>query len=173
VQVRIIKAGPNEAQTVADIGRETFYETWKSVNTEEDLQLYMNKSFNPEKIKEELKNDAVNTFLLAYAGDELAGYAKLRNDRTYEQLKGARALEMERIYVLKKFQDKKAGKAMMDESIQIARTGRYECLWLGVNQENFKAIDFYKRYGFEIFGTKQFILGTAVDEDFLMKLVLP
>src|SRR6185295_10092548 len=108
----------------------------------------------------------------AYAEDELAGYAKLRNDRIPKGLEGKRSLEMERIYVLRKFQDKKAGKALMNESIRIALSGGYECLWLGVNQENFKAIDFYKRYGFEVFGTKQFILGTAVDEDYLFKLDL-
>jgi ribosomal protein S18 acetylase RimI-like enzyme len=101
--------------------------------------------------------------------DELAGYAKLRNDRTYDKLKGKRSLEMERIYVLKKFQDQKIGKALMDESLSISKQGKYEVIWLGVNQENIKAIDFYKKYGFEVFGTKKFILGTAVDEDFLMK----
>ena len=76
---------------------------------------------------------------------------------------------MERIYVLKKYQDKKIGKALMDESFRLAKAGNYEWIWLGVNEENYKAIEFYKRYGFEVFGTKQFILGTAVDEDLLMK----
>ena len=160
----------SEAETVADIGRKTFYETWKSVNTEEDLQLYMSKSFDPEKLRKELEDEGVITFLLAYVDSELSGYVKLRNDRSNEQLKGTHSLELERIYVLKKFHDKKVGKALMDESISIAMEGKYEWLWLGVNQENFKAINFYKRYGFEVFGTKQLILGTAVDEDFLMKM---
>ena len=169
MQSRIIKATLQDASTVSDIGRRTFYETWKSVNTEEDLQLYMNKSFDREKIKKELEESLVNTFLLAYVDNELAGYAKLRNDRTHEQLSPQKSLEMERIYVLKKYQDKKVGKALMDASIGICVDGAYKLLWLGVNQENYKAIDFYKRYGFEIFGTKQFVLGTAIDEDYLMK----
>ena len=168
-RVSIIKALPGDAETVADIGRRTFYETWKSVNTEEDLQMYIFKSFDIKNLSEEIKNSEVNTFLLAYVEDELAGYAKLRNDRTYDKLKGKRSLEMERIYVLKKFQDQKIGKALMDESLSISKQGKYEVIWLGVNQENIKAIDFYKKYGFEVFGTKKFILGTAVDEDFLMK----
>ena len=153
---------------VADIGRRTFYETWKSVNTEEDLQLYMSKSFDLEKLKMEIEDTPRTTFLFAYVDDELAGYAKLRNDRTPPQVKGL-ALEMERIYVLRKFQDQKVGKALMDESLDHAVDGKYEWIWLGVNQENTKAINFYKRYGFEVFGTKQFVLGTAIDEDFLMK----
>jgi ribosomal protein S18 acetylase RimI-like enzyme len=170
VLIRI--AVPGDEETVADIGRRTFYETWKSVNTEEDLQLYMLKSFDVAKIREEIQNSKVNTFFLAFVEDELAGYAKLRNDRSNDEIKGLRALEMERIYVLKKFQDQKIGKALMDESLSIAYQGSYEVMWLGVNQENYKAIEFYKRYGFEVFGVKQFILGTAIDEDFLMKKVL-
>jgi diamine N-acetyltransferase len=169
VKVSIRKATITDAKTVSEIGRRTFYETWKSVNTEEDLQLYMDKSFDNHKIGIEIENSEVNTFLLAIVGGEVAGYVKLRNDRTYDQLKEFRSLEMERIYVLKEFQDRKVGKALMDESLIIAQNGNYKWLWLGVNGENFKAIDFYKRYGFEVFGTKQFILGTAVDEDFLMK----
>ena len=169
VKVVIRNASVKEAATVADIGRRTFYETWKSVNTEEDLQMYMTKSFDIEKIAKELEEDKVNTFLLAYANDELAGYAKLRNDRCYDQLKGARSLELERIYVMKKFHAMKVGKALMDESIRLAENGSYEWIWLGVNDQNIKAIEFYKKYGFEVFGAKQFILGTAIDEDFLMK----
>ena len=169
VKVTIRNASGKEAETLADIGRRTFYETWKSVNTEEDLQLYMTKSFDLAKITKEIEDEKVNTFLLAFANDELAGYAKLRNDRSHDQLKETKSLEMERIYVLKKFQDKHIGKALMDESIRLADAGNYEWIWLGVNQENFKAVEFYKRYGFEVFGTKQFVLGTAIDEDFLMK----
>jgi len=168
-RVSIRKALSGDAETVADIGRRTFYETWKSVNTEEDLQMYMFKSFDVKKLIEEINNSEVNIFLLAYVEEELAGYAKLRNDRIYDKLKGKRSLEMERIYVLKKFQDQKVGKALMDESLSISKQDKYEVIWLGVNQENTKAIDFYKKYGFEVFGTKQFILGTAIDEDFLMK----
>ena len=167
--VSIRKAEKADAETVADIGRKTFYETWRSVNTEEDLQMYLLKSFNTKEIAEEIQNQGVIIFLLAYVANEVAGYAKLRNDRNHDQLKGKRSIEMERIYVLKKFQDKKIGKALMDESLSISNREKYELIWLGVNQENFKAIDFYKRYGFEIFGTKKFILGTAIDEDYLMK----
>jgi len=168
MEVKIIKAAPADAAITASIGRRTFYETWRSVNTEEDLQLYINQSFNPEKIREDIQRADVNTFLLVFVGDELAGYVKLRNDRSYPQLKG-KLLELERIYVLKEFQAKKIGKTLMDESIRIAKSGGYDCLWLGVNEENFKAINFYESYGFEVFGSKQFVLGTAVDTDLLMQ----
>jgi len=48
-----------------------------------------------------------------------------------------------------------------------------DMLWLGVNIDNARAIRFYRKYGFEIFGSKLFQLGKALDEDYLMKAAVP
>ena len=170
-EIVVAIATPEDYITIAVIGRFTFYETWRPVNTEEDMQLYMAGAFDPEKIKKDLE-DSGNTFLIACYGDEVVGYAKLRSDRTHDEFKGASAIEMERIYVKQQYQGKKLGKALMDKSLELARQGNYGWFWLGVNQENYKAIDFYKLYGFAVFGTKSFKLGNAADDDYLMKLKL-
>lgn len=141
------------------------------MHSEEDMQLYLKDAFVPEKIKKDLENPA-NTFLLAYYNNELIGYVKLRTDRTYPQLNNESSIEMERIYVRHKYHGIKAGKALMDKSLGIARDKNYKWMWLGVNQENTKAINFYKNYGFVIDGTKTFKLGNVIDDDYLMKLKL-
>lgn len=161
-----------DAKTIAEIGRETFYETWRPVNTEEDMQEYMAKSFDVKRLENEIADTTVNTFLMAYDGTQIIGYAKLRRDRSYPELEGKKSLEVERIYVKKSYQDKKAGKALMDESIRIAENEHSFYIWLGVNIDNEKAIRFYKKYGFTIFGEKNFQLGKAVDSDYLMKKTL-
>jgi ribosomal protein S18 acetylase RimI-like enzyme len=158
--------------TICEVGKTTFYETWRPVNTENDMQLYMKKEFDGEKIKSDILNSTVNTFLICYDNKKPIGYVKLRRDRTYEEFRGERVIELERIYVKKEWQDKKAGKALMDFSIDLAKKEKYLWLWLGVNIDNFKAIRFYKQYGFVIFGEKAFQLGEAVDNDYLMKLKL-
>jgi diamine N-acetyltransferase len=169
--ILVVAATPEDYLEVAEIGKFTFYETWRSVNSEEDMQLYMAEAFNPEKTKKDLA-ESFNTFFLAYYNDELIGYAKLRTDRTYPEFNKEPAIEMERIYINSKYQGLKAGRALMDKCIELARQKNFKWLWLGVNQENFKAIDFYKKYGFTIFGTKSFQLGNAQDEDYLMKMAL-
>lgn len=166
-------AGKDDAETVCDIGKRTFYETWRPVNTEEDMQLYMAEAFSQSKIAKDIHDHATNTFLLCYHDNEVVGYAKLRRDRSYPELEGKPSLEVERIYVTKSFQDKKAGKALMDEAIHIANDEHCAYIWLGVNKDNEKAIRFYKKYGFTIFGEKNFRLGNAVDADYLMKKPLP
>jgi ribosomal protein S18 acetylase RimI-like enzyme len=169
--ITIVFAEPKDYLAVAEIGRSTFYESWIHMHAEEDMQLYLAEAFVPEKIKKDLENP-VNTFMLAYYLNELIAYAKLRTDRTYPQLNNEPAIEMERIYVMHKYQGMKAGKALMDKSLEIARQKNYKWMWLGVNQENNKAIDFYKNYGFTIDGTKTFRFGNQVDDDYLMKLRL-
>jgi diamine N-acetyltransferase len=145
INIRI--ASPEDSAEVVEIGRFTFYESWHHMHSEEDMQLYLSEAFEPEKIKKDLGNPA-NTFMLAYYKGELIGYAKLRTDRSYPQLKNEPAMEMERIYIKHKYHGIKAGKALMDKSIELAREKNCKWLWLGVNQDNSRAINFYKRYGF-------------------------
>ncbi|MBK7851179.1 MAG: GNAT family N-acetyltransferase [Bacteroidetes bacterium] len=169
MQLRVRPVLPNESELLARLGRETFYETWKDYNTKEDMQVYLADAFNEEKIKKDLLNTPVNTFLFVFADDELAGYAKMRRDRTYDEFNGEQVIEVERIYIYQKFQKQQAGIALMDECLRIAIEEKNKWIWLGVNIDNHKAINFYKRYGFEIFGSKMFKLGDAEDEDYLMK----
>lgn len=161
-------AGASDYTSVAKVGKETFYETWKDVNTPKDMEIYLAKAFKPENILNEIK-DKSNTFLLALLGSEIIGYAKIRRDRTYDEFKNESAIEIERIYVYKSYQSQKAGRLLMDKAIEISNSENYKWLWLGVNVDNHKAINFYKAYDFTIFGEKGFQLGDAIDTDYLMK----
>ena len=172
MDIRLIIASHDDAETVAEIGRTTFYESWRHMNTEEDMQLYMKDAFAFEKIKSDISNKQVNLFLLAQRENESIGYAKMRRVRPYDEFKGEKAIEIERIYVRKVYQKKKVGKLLMDKCIELAKSENSQWLWLGVNEDNAGAISFYKKYGFEIFGNKMFKLGEAEDNDYLMKLKL-
>ena len=46
----------------------------------------------------------------------------------------------------------------MNECVKVATTGNYSWIWLGVAVENYKALNFYKKNGFVIFGEKTFKL---------------
>lgn len=166
-------AGEEEADAVARVGRETFFETWRDYNTPEDMDLYLREAFETEKIRKDLANRTVNTFLLAGDGQRIGGYAKVRRDRTYPALAGTRPLEIERIYIYRDLQGEGLAAALMEAIIRLARDEGADTLWLGVNIDNARAIRFYRKYGFEIFGSKLFQLGKALDEDYLMKAPVP
>src|SRR6266576_2258501 len=86
-------ASPEDASLVAEIGRVTFYETWREVNTEEDMQLYISEAFDERKIKNDLSDSTRNLFLLAQEDNQPIGYVKMRRDRTYEEFKGEKVIE--------------------------------------------------------------------------------
>src|SRR4051794_30098370 len=117
VLIRIAQAEDNVL--LSEIGRKTFYETWRPVNTEEDMQAYMKKSFDPAVLKQDLEINSINTFLIAEFENKPIGYVKLRRDRTYPELNDEPSIEIERIYVLAEYQKKKAGKALMDQCLRI------------------------------------------------------
>jgi len=165
-------ASPEDTAVVARVGRETFYETWRPVNSEEDMQQYINEAFDEQKIRQEIISSETNIFFLALIDGETIGYAKMRRDRNYDEFNNEKVIEVERIYVRKECQGKKFGKLLMDHCIEAAKSENCTWIWLGVNEENYTAIRFYRKYGFEVFGTKQFKLGSAIDTDFLMKLRL-
>lgn len=168
MEVQIRKAKPADYKIVTQIGYDTFYETWKAYNTPEDMDTYLKKAFDPSVILKDLENPT-NTFLIASIDENAIGYAKIRRDRTYDEFKNDPAIEIERVYVFKEYQSKKVGKMLMDECLKIAIEENFVWIWLGVNIDNHKAINFYKAYGFTIFGEKGFQLGDAVDTDYLMK----
>src|SRR5690242_14509397 len=97
IEIKI--ATSEDSIPLSELGRKTFYETWRPVNTEEDMQSYMSIAFDAAKIKKDIENNKINTFLLAFADNQLAGYAKLRRDRTYPEFKEEPSIEIERIYV--------------------------------------------------------------------------
>lgn len=161
-------ATENDAVLIADISRQTFYETFAPVNTKEDMELFMNVQFTKGRLMLEVGQPG-NIFLLAYRDKEIAGYVKLRDTRLPKGLGSKNAMEIARLYAMPAMIGKGVGKALMQKSIDIALEKEKDTVWLGVWKENKKAIDFYTGWGFTIFGECDFILGNDLQKDWLMK----
>lgn len=63
----------------------------------------------------------------------------------------------------------KAGQFLYEHAIQIAETNKVNFVWLGVWEENHRAISFYKKNGFVEFDKHIFVLGTDEQIDIMMK----
>ena len=160
-------AGKEDAELIADLSRETFYNTFASQNKAEDMEKFMSEQFTKEALMKEAGAEG-NIFLLALIDDEPAGYVKLREGRLRPELDNKPCLEIARIYVISKMIGKGVGGVLMQKCIAIGLEKNKELLWLGVWKENRVAIDFYKRWGFEIFGEQDFLLGNDLQKDWLM-----
>jgi len=160
-----------DAENIARLSRQTFYDTFAAFNTKEDMDKFMNESFSMQK----LMNEATvpeNIFLAAFIDDELVGYAKLSESKNPMELEDAEAIEIGRIYAVQKTIGLGVGKALMQACIGIAKEKNKQLIWLGVWERNQRAISFYSKFGFEKFGEHDFVLGNDVQTDWLMKKII-
>jgi diamine N-acetyltransferase len=112
------------------------------------------------------------SFYFAWLDHAIIGYLKLNFGAAQTELKDQKALEIERIYVLKAFQGQKVGQILYEKAIQIAKQYHMTYVWLGVWEANIRAIDFYKKNGFVVFDKHIFVLGDDKQTDLMMKLEL-
>ncbi|HNR17806.1 MAG TPA: GNAT family N-acetyltransferase [Chitinophagaceae bacterium] len=158
---------PAEASLIADISRQTFYETFAESNTSEDMEKFMNEQFSRDTLIKETEEPG-SIFLLAYDDAEPIGYAKVRDGEKHSEFNGFTSIEIARIYALKKSIGKGVGRELMQKCISIAREMNRDIIWLGVWEKNERAIQFYRKWGFEKFAEHEFILGNDVQTDWLM-----
>lgn len=169
--IDIEKVAINDIDQLQKIGRQTFYETFSESNTEENMESYLENGFSTDKLKTEL-NDKNAEFYFAKIDEKIIGYLKLNLGQSQTELKDDKALEIERIYVLKEFHGKKVGQILYDKAIEIAKNKNADYVWLGVWEENPRAINFYKKNGFVDFDKHIFKLGNDEQTDIMMKLKL-
>ncbi len=135
------------------------------------MRNYFEEGFSEGKLTAEL-NDNNAEFYFAIWKDEVIGYLKVNFGESQTELKDDRALEIERIYVLKEFHGKRVGQILFNKAIEIAKQKRVDYVWLGVWEENPRAINFYRKNGFVEFDKHVFKLGNDEQTDIMMKMKL-
>jgi ribosomal protein S18 acetylase RimI-like enzyme len=169
--IDIKRVALNDIDQLQKIGRQTFSETFSAGNTEENMKKYLEEGFSIEKLTAELNNKN-SEFYFATIDNKVIGYLKLNFGQSQTELKDDKALEIERIYVLKEFHGKSVGQLLYEKAMQIARQTNADYVWLGVWEENPRAINFYKKNGFVEFDKHVFKLGNDEQTDIMMKLQL-
>jgi len=169
--IEIRKVTTNDLEELQKIGRLTFYETFASGNTEENMNKYLDEAFSFTKLTTELSDNNAE-FYFATLDNKVIGYLKLNFGESQTELQDNKAVEIERIYVLKEYHGKGVGQLLCDKAIKIARQKNAEYVWLGVWEENPRAINFYKKNGFVEFDKHIFKLGNDEQTDIMMKLKL-
>ncbi len=150
------------------IGRQTFFETYAAGNTEENMRQYLANDFAVEKLKSEIEDPDTSFYFADLAGETVA-YLKLNYSAAQTELKDKNALEIERIYVLQAHQGKGIGQLLYEKANQVAQEAKVAYIWLGVWEENPKAMQFYQKNGFRTFDKHIFKLGDDLQTDYMMK----
>ncbi|WP_346854588.1 GNAT family N-acetyltransferase [uncultured Draconibacterium sp.] len=169
--MEIRKVNIQDIEKLKEIGKLTFAETFSSENSEDNMKEYLENGFSTEKLTAEL-TDPNAEFYFAQLDKKTIGYLKVNVGQSQTEIKDKNALEIERIYVLKEFHGKKVGQILYEKAIELAKEKNVEYVWLGVWEQNPRAIRFYEKNGFVAFDKHIFKLGDDEQTDIMMKLKL-
>lgn len=167
--IEIKKAVLADLKIIQNISKQSFTETFAAINSPENMEKYLEESFNTTQLTSEISNPE-SPFYIAFWEKEPVGYLKLNFGNAQTESIKDNAIEIQRIYVLQAFHGKKIGQILLDEAIKIAHQEAVEYIWLGVWEENHRAIQFYTKNGFITFDKHIFTLGNDQQTDLLMKL---
>jgi ribosomal protein S18 acetylase RimI-like enzyme len=171
LNIKIDQINNSQIDALQQIGRQTFAETFTESNTAANMAKYLEEAYSYEKLSTELNNPN-SFFYFAMLDEKVIGYLKLNKGSSQTELKDNNALEIERIYVLKEFHGKKVGQLLFDKAMTIAKEQHVAYVWLGVWEENKRALQFYTKNGFVEFDQHVFVLGDEAQTDIMMKLEL-
>ena len=169
--LQILPATLEDLAALQAIGRKTFAETFADSNSAENLAAYLEEGFSEDKLGAELRNEN-SRFYFALQKEEVIGYLKVNFGDAQSEKQDPNALEIERIYVLQQYHGKQVGALLYEQALAIAKERKAPFIWLGVWEENPRAIRFYQKLGFVEFGEHIFQLGDDAQRDVLMKLEL-
>ena len=107
------RAVPADAETLTEFAARTYYETFASVNTPENMRAYLSAAFSLPQLNAEL-SDPRGTFYLVQTDGGLSAYAKLFAGNAPECITGADPIELVRFYVDQRWHGKGVGSALME-----------------------------------------------------------
>lgn len=167
-EIVLKRIGTEDVEKLQKIAEETFFDTFSPHNTGENMAEYMAKGFTTEKLTAEILNKN-STFIFALADETVIGYLKVNVGNAQTELQDQNSLEIERIYVSKDFHGKKVGQILYDKAFEIAKDKNVDYVWLGVWEENERAVQFYRKNGFVEFDKHIFRFGNEEQIDLMMK----
>lgn len=166
--ISIRRVSDKDLEDLANISRITFRETFSKDNTAENMQQYLEENLSPEKLAAEL-NNTDSEFYFAQTEAKIIGYLKINRGTAQTTAQSDSFLEIERIYVLKDYHGKQAGQILFEKALMRAREMGMTYIWLGVWEENPRALAFYSKNGFTAFDKHVFMLGHDRQTDIMMK----
>ncbi|MEO0574695.1 MAG: GNAT family N-acetyltransferase [Pseudomonadota bacterium] len=162
----------DDAQQVHAFARRTFVSAFAADNTDADMQSYLGQSMLLEQQAAAIE-DPTGRVILMEQGADLIAYASLRDRHAPECVTSCAAIELHRFYVDAPWHGTHIARDLMQRVLAQARSLGASTLWLGVWENNPRAIRFYQKQGFVDVGSIDFLLGTAAQTDRVMQVTLP
>jgi GNAT superfamily N-acetyltransferase len=165
-------AADADAQGLADLGRQTFIDTFVTgfgiPYPADDLTAFLDASFSAETIRTKLKEPGA-AWWVAERDGRLRAFANTGpNTLPHPEARPSHA-ELRRLYVSKDAQGRGLGTRLLAVALDWMEANTDGPLWIGVWSGNLKAQKLYAAYGFGKAGEYQYPVGRWMDDEFILR----
>ena len=169
---RVRVATIDDADDLAKIAEHTFRESYTSVNSAADMNAHCTQYFGRAQQSSEIL-DQTQTILLLERDDLLGGFAQLCWHKAPScDVQAKWPSEILRFYLDQPLHGTGAAQMLMKSVFVEAIKTDTDLLWLGVWEQNFRALAFYRQQGFLAVGEHTFQLGADRQRDLILATAL-
>jgi diamine N-acetyltransferase len=164
-------AGSGDARTLAVLGAQLFEQSFGAANTPQNMRAYVSSAFVEGRQLADLEDPSIRIWLAEAASGEPIGYAQIRLGAVppaSAAILSEQPAELVRLYADHAWHGRGVGAALLRACTDACSDSGADVLWLGVWQENPRAIAFYEKHEFRRRGKQPFLLGADQQTDWVM-----
>ena len=172
LEAKIRLASISDAKAMSKFAGDRFKDTFGHIYDPDDLREFIAEKYNEGKFAEYIIDKTMQNLLAFDDGGEIVGYSQagamtLPLDDAIDG-----AIELYRFYVGDEAKGTGLAKRLFGEVLEFANQKKAPALYLGVWSQNFRALAFYEKLGFEIVGKYLYQVGRTYDDERIMRLWL-
>jgi ribosomal protein S18 acetylase RimI-like enzyme len=177
MSIDISPATRDDAAALAACAAVTFPLACPPDSRPEDIQQHISTQLSAERFVETMDRPGHTVLALREEGRVMGWSMVVLDQPTDPDVLAALSLsptvELSKFYVHPDHHGRGTAAALMAATLELAGASGLPGIWLGVNQENLRALRFYEKSGFRRVGTKRFLLGDRFEDDFILEQHLP
>jgi ribosomal protein S18 acetylase RimI-like enzyme len=155
----------SDIQTVANLAHKIWNQHYVPIIGQKQVDYMLEKFQDVEAIKHQIAT-GYEYFVIDHQKQPCGYLALVPNSLDKKMM-------ISKIYVDSDFRNLKLGSLLLNFAIEEAKTRTFESIWLAVNKNNSKSIEWYQNKGFSIMENIKIDIGNGfVMDDYLMKMPL-
>jgi len=156
---------PLDIHLVAHLAHKIWNQHYVSIIGQRQVDYMLDKFQDADAIKNQIENGY--EYYMIFHKKNPCGYLALVSNTIEKKMM------ISKIYIDSDFRNLKLGSQLMEFTIEETKKRAFKCIWLTVNINNFKSIEWYKNKGFSIKEKIKIDIGNGfVMDDYLMEMPL-
>lgn len=161
----------DDTRQIRDLGVRVFSDTFGHSVQPHQLQSYLDEAYTLPAIAADISRGDKDMIVATSSADldEIIGFALLTRSSSEPCVSHlSDTVELQRIYVRADAHGKGIGRLLANRLEEMARQQGFRHMWLGVWEENLKAMKVYEKLGYKKVGEHQFLVGDESQTDHIM-----